>query len=77
MSLDTIQGKLSRAEMKSIMAGFGPCGFMETLYYCTWSAEGMSDSGYACGFDAGTTAMEVNAVMIEEGIPDDMSVTCH
>ena len=76
MSLDTIQGKLSRAEMKEIMAGRSPCGFMDVEYYCAWSGMGMCGGGYACGSNAGWTEIIVAATLKKEGIYAD-SVTCH
>jgi len=69
MSLDTIQGKLSRAEMKSIMAG-SICGYgaLEYPYYCTWSGMGMSGGGYVCDIDGMTAEFSVARAMHDEGI---------
>ncbi len=79
MSLDNIQGKLSRAEMKNIMAGEKDiCGYgrFNTLYYCTWSGSGMSGGGYVCGMDAADATFLTAATMKKEGIPEVNQVTC-
>jgi len=78
MSLDTIQGKLSRTEMKSIMAGSGPCGFGDYLYQCTWSSSsyGMSGGGGVCASDGNAAIWMVANTLLNEGIPGVNHVNC-
>ncbi len=78
MSLDTIQGKLSRTEMKEIMAGSGACGYMEYLFHCTWSSSsyGMSGGGGVCASDGWIATWEVANTLIREEIPGVNHVNC-
>ncbi len=78
MSLDTIQGKLSRAEMKNIIAGEDICGYgrFEYAYYCTWSGSGMSGGGYVCAMDGLGAVIATARTIQDEGIPEVNHVNC-
>jgi hypothetical protein len=60
MSLANIQGKLSRAEMKNIMAGSG-CGECLDEYSFDCSSNAVCCSGFSCvrnGTNTGTICMK-------------------
>jgi len=89
MSLDTIQGKLSRAEMKNIMAGcsggsyYGggggscSCGYMEYRFSCTYTyGVGMMGQITVCDMDGFTAVTDANLQLSYSGItPDTMNCT--
>jgi hypothetical protein len=79
MNLATIQGKLSRAEMKNIMAGSNgaPCSSGQNEYSCSGSLEGSGNInlGLICASTQGDALLAASSQLQHDGFTR-YSISC-